>query len=140
MSRSLAIADALVTKLNSNVFDPPFVAERQYLPRFDLKEADGLAVYVVPRGAETSKVSRSTWQHLLTIDLAVQKKLANYNTSTQDALVGLVEAIREYLQDNRPAVVEPLMTITIQRLWDPDLLADHKLFTSVLSLTFLSET
>ncbi len=52
MTTVLQVADSVVAQLNAADFDHEFIAERLYVPNFDLEDMKELRVSVVPRDVE----------------------------------------------------------------------------------------
>jgi hypothetical protein len=52
MTTVLQVADSVTAQLNAAEFDFEFVAERLYVPNFDLEDMKELRVSVVPRDVE----------------------------------------------------------------------------------------
>jgi hypothetical protein len=132
------IADAVVAELNGHTFSQPLTAARYYRPLFDLKDMAALHVSVVPKGVSVERLDRSRHQEEYQVDVAVQKKVEALDNATLDALAGLVEEIRLFLQDRRltsyPAAVW-LRTENVP-IYAPEHLDELRQFTSVLTLTF----
>jgi hypothetical protein len=134
------LAQAVTDKLNTpGAFTPALNAERTYQLFYELAEAAApkIAVYGTS-DQSTEKCDRERWRHELTIDIAVQQKLADDASAARDAVVLLADSICEYIKANRPARPEKLMSATVNPLVQNDLLKQNKLFTSVVRLTFWS--
>jgi len=140
------IADAVVTELASGGegFSESFTPERRVLPHYELADLKDLRVTVVPRGVEITGASRTLSQHDVQIDIGIQKKLlagaeAGTDVDTQVAeLLSLVEEIAEFLQ-RRPLAAMPQavwVTTSNEPIYAPDHLAETRLFTSVLTVTY----
>lgn len=141
-ARASEIAHEIVRKLNQagNGFALDFVAVRRFLPLFDLPKFKQLHVSVVPRTDAGSPFSRSTWRHDIQVDIAIQQKLQDDDEETMETMVYLGEQINTFFEkpENRPNVPERLTGNTLgPTLWDPRLQLENKLFTSVVSLTFV---
>ncbi len=52
MTTVLQVADSVTAQLNAAEFDFEFIAERMYVPNFDLEDMKELRVTVVPRDVE----------------------------------------------------------------------------------------
>lgn len=134
------LADKFVEVVNDATLSEPLGAERDYLPKFDLTQLGTLKTTVVPRQDETlDRFNRKTWEHELVIDIALQKKWATLAKSEMDTLVALAEELCEWCKANAvqlPTRPEKLIRATVQTLWNPDLLRESKVFTSIVRLTY----
>ena len=136
------IAAAVVTELNAppSPFSLPFTAVRAYRPAFDLVALKSLQVTVVAKGVEISSLARSTNQHDVTVDVAVQKKVAPEaaGLAELDGLMTLTEEIADFLRLKRlTAFPTALWNKTIHvPVYAPEHLEQKQVFTSVLSMTF----
>lgn len=146
MSTIIDIADAVTAELAGGAegFSESFTPERRVLPDYELADLKDLRVTVVPRGVEITGASRTLSRHDVQIDIGVQQKLsagteAGTDMDTQVAeLLGLVEEIAEFLQ-RRPLAAMPQavwVTTSNDPVYAPDHLADKRLFTSVLTVTY----
>jgi hypothetical protein len=80
MTTVLQIADSVTAQLNAAAFDFEFVAERLYVPNFDLEDMKDLRVSVVPRDVELLPLDRAHNRYHCRVDVAVQKKFSNGTT------------------------------------------------------------
>jgi len=143
MSLVTTIADAVVATINaSGLLDgfPGAVAERSYLPRYELREMQALRVTVVPKAMTTSAATRSHASHDITVDVAVQKKLGNVGQAQaqQDGLMDLSEQIAAYLR-RTPLVGQPNVR-WVQTdhtvIYATEHLEQMRQFTAVAAITF----
>ncbi len=74
MTTVLQVADSVTAQLNAADFDFEFVAERMYVPNFDLEDMKELRVTVVPRDVELFPHDRAHNKYHCRVDVAVQKK------------------------------------------------------------------
>ena len=147
MALVIDIADAVVAELNGEDadFSQAFEAQRRVRPSFELTDLAELRVTVVPKGFEASIASRSLSQYDVQVDIGIQKKFfaktAGGDEDTEvPVMCGLVEEIADFLKGKRlegtgcsaawlgPAVNEPI--------YSTEHLAEKRLFTSVLTLTY----
>jgi len=138
VSTIIDIADAVTAELAAGSFGQPFSPQRSVLPDCDLADLQDLRVTVVPRGVEITGSSRTLSQHDVQIDVGVQKKLGTDLDTEVAELVGLVEEIAEFLK-RRPlaAALQACWVKTANEpIYAPDHLAEKRLFTSVLTLTY----
>jgi hypothetical protein len=133
----VAIADAVTAELNGTSFSQPIVAQRHYLPTFDLQAMTDLKVTVVPRGISSESLDRSRDSFDYRIDVAIQKK-TKVQVEIIDALMQLVEEIADHFRSN-PLSSYPgarCMNVENTPVFAPDHLQELRQFTSVLTLTF----
>jgi len=141
-AKIIQIADAVVALINDGEFDPEFEAVRRYLVDFKLKgELDELRVSVVARDDEETGASRANAQHDYGIDIGVQQKVDAASTETIDALIAFVEALRDHLAaPAKRRLAGPanavLSKIRIDPIYDPKLLDERRVFTSVVRATY----
>ena len=143
MALVIEIADALVALLNGQTFSPAFVAVRRVRPSLKLDEmTGGPYVTVLPKGFEAGLASRALSQYDVQIDIGVQQKLPadEDEEHTVAYMCGLVEDIADFLKDKSltgtgwqafwltPATNDPIYSV--------DHLAEKRLFTSVLTMTY----
>lgn len=132
------IADAVVAELNGGSFGQPLVAQRAYVPVFDLGEMADLHVTVVPKAASAERMDRSNRQFDYSIDVAVQKKLSLDGNVESDALMLLVERIGDYFFGRRPATFNQAICTKVDNdpIYSPEHWREMRQFTSVLTLVF----
>ncbi|MBU6239948.1 MAG: hypothetical protein KGQ51_19205 [Planctomycetes bacterium] len=133
----VAIADAVTAELNGTVFSQPFVAQRSYVPTYDLQSMNDLKVTVVPKALSNVALDRSRDSYEYLIDVAVQKKTTAQPDSV-DPLMLLVEEIADHLRA-QPLASFPgarCMNVENSPVFAPDHLQELRQFTSVLTLTF----
>lgn len=133
----IEIADAVVAELAAGEFSAPFTARRMLLPEFELSELNDLHVTVLPKSIDIAAGSRIASNYDVKIDIGVQKKVADVEADVAQ-LCGLVEEIAEFLR-RRPlqgAQYAAWMNTANQPVYSPEHLAEKRLFTSVLTLTY----
>jgi len=141
MSTIIDIADAVAASLNAPGepgFSQAFNAARKALPAFDLADLAGLHVTVVPKGVEVTGATRSLSQHDHQIDVGVQKKLTTDMDTETATMLGLVDEIAAFLR-RRPLAGVPgaaWVRSVNEPVYSPEHLAEKRLFTSVLTVTY----
>ncbi len=136
------IADAVVTALKSADagLPQPVSIARAYLPQFDLAELKTLRVTVVPKRIEIASLGRNSNQHDVSVDVAVQKKIASASADELDPLMTLVEQIANYLRLKRLALASGDSAIWVKTenapIYAPEHLEQKQVFTSVLTVTY----
>ena len=140
MALVIDIADAVTAELNAapaGTFDPAITAVRRVLPAFEMTDLAALQVSVVPTSLEVAGSTRAARQHDVTIDIGVQKKLADIDTEVA-LLCGLVQAIGSFLA--KRTLTDAPYACWVRSVIDPIFAADHlagqRVFTSVLSVTY----
>jgi hypothetical protein len=141
LSLVLDIATAVAAELNAapqGTFDVPVQALCSVLPVYDLTQMAELKVTVVPKAVQIDGATRATSQFDVQIDIGIQRKLGTDLEAEVAALLDLVNQIAEYLR-NRPLDMAPhaMWVSTVNEpVYAPEHLADKRLFTSVLTLTY----
>lgn len=138
MSLVIDIADAVADELNAGTFGQTFVPERLYRPDFELAEMKTLHVTVVPKGLVTSALSRGQNLYDVSVDVAIQKKLAAEDQAEIDPLMALVEELADFFRLRRLTAAPSAVWLKTENLpvYAMDHLEQKKLFTSVLTFTF----
>ena len=138
MALVTGIADALVTELAGATFSQSISPQRRVLPEYELSDLKDLRVTVVPKGMEITGSTRTLSQHDVQIDIGIQKKIGKNTDTDVTALLGLVDELADFLK-RRPLVAAPWavwVKTDNEPLYAPDHLADKRLFTAVLTLTY----
>ncbi len=136
-SMHVQIVDAVVAELNGATLSQLVVAERHYLPVFDLGEMKDLHVTVVPRAMIVQPAGRTLLQHDYSVDIAVQKKAAPDDADTIDGLMALVEEIAAFFK-LRSIVGVPGAWVKTEHapIYSPEHMEQYRQFTSVITLTY----
>lgn len=141
MSLVIDIADAVAAELNAapaGTFNPAFTAVRRVLPEFDLTDLAELKVSVVPKSVGIAGSTRATSQYEIAVDIGVQKKLGKDLDSEVAALSTLMDQIADYLR-RRPLAAAPFaswVSISNEPVYAPEHLAEQRVFTSVLTVSY----
>jgi hypothetical protein len=146
VSMRAQLAAAVTTELNigseaGNFAPYSFTAQRLHVPLFDLKDLKTLHVSVVGRSFEQEQIARSQYATELGVDVAVQYKFDGSGvipTTDIDPLSDLVEAIIEFFRSRELASYAAARWISTSNgsLYLPEHLANKRLFTSVITLTY----
>ena len=141
MSLATDIADAVVAELSAapgGTFSESFLAQRRVLPEFDLEDLAELKVSVVPKSVEITGSTRAASQYEVAVDVGVQKKLSKDLDAEVAALGTLVDEMADYLRrrtlDQAPFAV--WVGIRNEPVYVPEHLAERRVFTSVLTVTY----
>jgi hypothetical protein len=141
LSLVLDIAMAVTAELNAapaGTFAQPLQAVCSVLPVYELSAMADLKVTVVPKAVQIDGATRATSQFDVQVDIGIQKKLGSDLDSEVAALLDLVDQIAQYLR-NRPLSAAPhamWVSTANEPVYAPEHLADKRLFTSVLTLTY----
>lgn len=141
MKAVLDMADAVAAELNAadeGTFSQAFTATRRVLPRVKLEDLGSLHVTVAPKAADISRASRSDSQVELKVDIGVQKKLGRDLDAELPPLSALVEEIADFLSDRSPSDAPWATWAGVENdpVYDPGHLAEERVFTSVLTVTY----
>jgi len=141
VSLATDIADAIVAELNEapdGTFSQTMTARRTVLPEFNLPELAELKVSVVPKSVEITGSTRAASQYDIAVDIGVQKKLGKDLDAEVAALETLVDEMADYLRrrtlDQTPFAV--WVGIRNEPVYVPEHLAERRVFTSVLTVTY----
>ena len=137
------LAAAVVTAMNGHAFSKTFTAVRSYRPVFAREELKTLHVTVVPGGYTMENAGRGQIQEDYTVEVAVMQAPEALSTAALDALMGLVEEIRDFfLVNRRLATFSNALCLKAafgpgsERGYAPEHLDQLQQFTSILTLTF----
>ena len=139
MQMTIDLADAVTSQVNQSGIVTH--AKRQVLPIHDLSQLRALTVSVVPRGVQVQSITRKLSQYDCQVDIGIQQKLTAPQDEIDPAvkeLSGLVQQITDYLQ-RQPLTDMPYaiwIKVENEPIYDPDRLANQRVFTSVLTLTY----
>ncbi|MCD4823208.1 MAG: hypothetical protein K8S55_01260 [Phycisphaerae bacterium] len=143
MALIINIADAVTAELNAadpGTFSRDFIALRKVLPAYELSELAELKITVVPKTIEINGSTRSVCQYDFAIDIGIQQKLpSGCDMETEVETMGtLVDEIADYLR-RRPLAASP-WAVWVNTKNDPpyapEHLAEQRVFTSVLTVTY----
>jgi hypothetical protein len=143
MSLVIDITDAVTAELNAapaGTFDPAIQAARRVLPEFELADLAELKVSVVPKAVEINGSTRATSQYEIAVDIGVQKKLGKNLDTEVAVLCGLMDQIAAYLRRRALPGVPGAAWVQTQNdpVYAPEHLAEQRVFTSVLTVTYRS--
>ena len=139
MQMTIDLADAVTSQLNQSEIVTH--AKRMVLPIHDLSQLRELTVSVVPRGVQVQSITRKLSQYDCQVDIGIQQKLTVPQDQVDTAVHGLsrlVQQIGEYLQRQPLTDMPYAIWIKVENvpIYDPDHLANQRVFTSVLTLTY----
>ena len=138
MTTVLEIADSVTAGLNAARLSQAFIAQRLYVPNFDLEDMKELRVTVVPRELELSPLDREQNCVHARIDVAVQKKFNSGTNAEIDPLVGFVEEVADLFRLKRLASFHVARCVKVEHtvLYSSEHWEQLRQFTSLLTLTF----
>jgi hypothetical protein len=134
----LQIADAVTTQLNAAELSQEFVAERLYVPNFDLEDMKELRVSVVPRELTILAHDRTTSKYNARIDVAVQRKFDHGSNAEIDSLIVLIEEIADLFRLKRLDSMPQARCVQVEHpvIYSHEHWEQYRQFTSLLTLTF----
>lgn len=137
-STIIALADAVVARLQEGTFSLPFDVQRGYRPVVELPALAAVKVTVIPKSLAISAATRADGFHDCAIDIGVQRKVNPDEPAEIDALMKLVEEIADHLRMKRldEAPNAAWLTLENEPVFAPEHLEQHRQFTSVLTVTY----
>jgi hypothetical protein len=142
-------ADAVTAALNAASFSKPFLAVREWLPRFDLADLGDRVKVIVTAGDGylTTRVGRDAWQREPQVRIVVCARVGDEPYDAEvDGLMGFVEEVRDMLAHVALPETEtwkgqrraPLRAVSIENepVVSTETLETMRQFTSVLTVTF----
>ena len=138
MSLVMDIADAVAAELGTGTFSQAIAPQRMVLPEFGLEDMAELRVTVVPKAVEVTGSTRAVCQHDVQIDIGIQKKLGKDLDTEVPVLCELVDEIAAFLK-RRPLSAAPhaaWVRTANDPIYAPEHLAEQRVFTSVLTVTY----
>ena len=142
MGLAVSIADAVATELNAapaGTFSQQFTATRKVLPEFGLADLAALKVSVLPKSVEITGGTRAANTYEFAIDVGVQKKLGKELDTDVASLGAFVNELADYLR-RRPMEVGTHVLVWAgirnEPVYAPEHLAEQRVFTSVLTVTY----
>jgi hypothetical protein len=134
MSLLVELAEAVVAALNHA--ELAVHAQRHYRPVYDLAQLRELKVSVVPRSITIAGISRGVNQFDAAVDVAIQKKIAA--DSELDGLMNRAEQVSDLFRLKRLAAMPSALWLKTENspIYSPEHLEQHRVFTSVLTLSF----
>lgn len=133
------IAEAVRAELEDATFSLPFSLRRAYSPTYDLKSMEGVQITVVPEGNQISNADRGRFANAVSIDVAVQRKVASDEPAVVDPLMDLMQEVIDYLKAHRRLAAFPDASFTradAKAIYSPAHVAEKRLFTSVTTFTY----
>jgi hypothetical protein len=138
MKLALELADAMVAELAGTSFSEPVVVSRRVLPAYELAELKKLTVTVVPKSVEIVNITRQSSSITVAVDIGIQQKIGKDTDTEVDRLSSVVTEIVTFL-NRRPLSALPavrFVSIANEPVYAPEHLAEQRLFTSIITLTY----
>ena len=134
---ALDIANALTAELNAATFSQPFTAVCKFVPFYPEEDLQTLRVTVVPKSYEETNQSRQSSVLTISVDVAVQKKLADIEADSP-AMLDLVSDILVCFKGRTLTACPYARWVESKNepLFSPEHLGQYKVFTGVLTLTY----
>lgn len=141
------IADAVLATIEAATLSLPFTGERVYVPVHDLRDATGIKVSVVPTGIDVTQLDRHRDDFDYVVDVGVQRRIgtgpmtqAEINTAC-DPLMVFVEEIIDLFRGQSVAYAvydddARCVAVANNPVYVPQHVDEHRVFTSVVTLTF----
>lgn len=135
-SVAVAIAESIRADLTAHTFSVPVTVSRKYVPAWDLKEIDGIQITVVPRSNGLANADRSRLSNEVAVDVAVQRKVGYGTPAELDPLMDVVQEVTDFLT-RLPVAGASWLRIANVPIYAPDHLHEKRMFTSVITCTYL---
>jgi hypothetical protein len=132
------LADAVLAAIQGNGWSMPLSASRKFVPNYDLRDLDGLVVTVVPRSVGTTNAARSLLGNEIAIDVAIQRKVSSAAPEQIDPLMDIVQEVFDFLTRLKlTGQSAAWLRIANQPIYAPEHLSEKRLFTSVITVTYI---
>ncbi len=137
-STLIALADAIVARLQDGPFSLPFEVQRGYRPVVELSALDTVKVTVIPKSLAISAATRADGFYDCAIDIGIQRKVNADDPAELDALMRLVEEIGDHLRGRPLAGFTAAVWLALENepIFAPEHLEKERVFTSVLTVTY----
>ncbi len=137
-STLIALAGAIVARLQDGTFSLPFEVQRGYRPVLELPGLTAVKVTVIPKSLAISAATRADGFYDCAIDIGVQRKVNADDPAELDALMRLVEEIADHLRGKPLAGFTAAVWLALENdpIFAPEHLEKERVFTSVLAVTY----
>ena len=136
MIEALQLSKELAAVLNTGQFSQQFTAAARALPEYDLAQLKSLMVSVVPKSAELINLTRAVTNLEIEVDIAVQKKVSKELESDVEGLLTLVSEIVKFV-NRKDLENAKFKKVTNEPIYSSEHLNDKRLFTSLITVTYL---
>jgi len=139
MKLALDIADAIVAELNGQSFSEPLTVTRRVLPKHELAELKPLIVTVVPKSVAIANITRQSSSYEVAIDIGIQQKIGKDTDTEVTRLSGIVTEIVTFLNRKQLSGFSAarFKTIVNEPVYAPEHLSEKRLFTSIVTVTYI---
>ena len=131
----VTIAAALASEISGHTFSRALTVARKYVVEYGLEELAEVRVTVVPRTVDSTTAARGKVQLDYQVDVAIQQRTDPDDLAACDALMGLVEEVRDFIRGLSRLAAYPAAAVTgaaITPIYGYDQLAQRRVFTSVV--------
>jgi hypothetical protein len=137
-STLIALADAIVARLQGGTFSVPCEIARGYRPVVELPDPTTAKVTVVPKSLSISAATRAGGFYDCAIDIGVQCQVNADEYAELDALMKLVEELGDHLRGRQLDGCTAAVWLALENepVFAPEHLEQHRQFTSVLTVTY----
>jgi hypothetical protein len=137
-STIIALADAIVAKLQEGTFSLPCEIGRGYRPVVELPALAVAKVTVIPKSLAISAATRADGFYDCAVDIGVQRKVNADDSAELDALMSLVEELGDHLRGKKLDGFTAAVWLALENepVFAPEHLEQHRQFTSVLTVTY----
>jgi len=138
MNRASAAAVAVTNKLNSETWSEEFTATRTYQVSHERAELETLKVSVVPKSAKRQIEGRSAVEHIVEVDIGIQRVVDPGSLDDCDALLDLLMEIADAFH-MEALDCGGVAAVCTEVEHDPLFLSEHldqqRVFTGVVTLS-----
>lgn len=134
MNRVASIVDDLIESLNNNLFNPSFVATKNFIPTWKLRTPE-LKISVLPNYKTIETEARSWNLETIEVLIAVQQKVNPKINTEIDSLINLAEQIILFVDGINLAGAVHYSTSN-DPIYDILALEQYHTFVSVITLEF----
>lgn len=133
----LDIADAVTAALNAATLSQSFVAERAYVPVFELPDLVDLRVTVVPVELTFAALTRASDDFDYVVDVGITRR-CEPTPAAADPLMILVQEILDLFRGKRLAGYTDAKCVAggNRPIYDATMMDTERVFMSVVNLTF----
>jgi len=139
MSTIITVAELVAAYLESLTLSQSFTVARSYQPEYELPDLDDLTVTVVPATAERAMISRGADEFSIDVECGIVQRITAGDSAELDALMALVEELADAFRALRLGTTTVAVCVNMKNapVYDPDVLREEHLFTSLITFTFV---
>ena len=135
-ARLVQVADAVASHLHGLTLSQSFTASRTFIPHFEREKLTALEVSVFPRSDEATVATRTTSEHILTLDIVIRKPVDPDSVADLSGMAQLSEELADGLANTTQAGAAWTGPASDQ-LFALEILADRREYLTVLTITYL---